>query len=137
MVADYSIRLRILKARSAGRSTRTDSVADYSIRLRILKGVMYLLNLSISNGCRLLDPIADTERKFSLNDYEMLRCCRLLDPIADTERATGSTLWRGPQLVADYSIRLRILKEVTNASDRALHGQLVADYSIRLRILKD
>ena len=96
IVADYSIRLRILKVRFAARvydrvrrcrlldpiadtercrigpdRDGRPAVADYSIRLRILKELMLSTMLRVTVGCRLLDPIADTESEhFDIAEQE-------------------------------------------------------------------
>ena len=86
-VADYSIRLRILKELPhCDPGPDSELVADYSIRLRILKDEMGMWVKSVRNRCRLLDPIADTESSTFLSVIVL-------------------------PLVADYSIRLRILKD--------------------------
>ena len=61
-VADYSIRLRILKVGVEASLIVALVVADYSIRLRILKELTVTVSNPHAIGCRLLDPIADTER---------------------------------------------------------------------------
>ena len=71
---------------SASHLDQPSRVADYSIRLRILKGLIPGPFPGPLPGCRLLDPIADTERRDLFRGVGWCGGCRLLDPIADTER---------------------------------------------------
>jgi len=110
-VAIPSIRLRILKAWTAGGAVLISSVAIPSIRLRILKGR--------PSGSRM---------------DSWLRSCNPLDPLEDTESLSPDANSTPTDFVAIPSIRLRILKVC--CTDMLNSSRPVAIPSIRLRILK-
>src|SRR5579875_3237320 len=115
-------------------------IAEASIRLRILKVSTSLVGQADVKDCRGFDPPEDTERLFKLvgeatqekncrgfdppEDTESLHFCqyrwsviwhcRGFDPPEDTERTSQSATIAATGLIAEASIRLRILKAGTN-----------------------
>ena len=86
-------------------------VADNSIRLRILKDLSVRRLICSRMSCRQFDPVADTESYYFMGEglFRFLSC-RQFDPVADTERAIMWCVVSCVMSVADNSIRLRILK---------------------------
>ena len=87
-------------------------------------------------NCRGFDPPEDTESlHFCQYRWSVIWHCRGFDPPEDTERTSQSATIAATGLIAEASIRLRILKAGTNQNKPGVAIE-IAEASIRLRILK-